>query len=70
MRAARVTKKTGPIIAARVISDPEGEAIAFSSKGQAIKVTLKGIRIAGRDTQGVKIMNLDEGDFLVGMVCV
>lgn len=69
VRTAKVTAKTGPIIAARIVGEEE-EVIAFSSKGQAIKTKLQAIRLASRDTQGVRVMNLSEGDTLVGIVCL
>jgi DNA gyrase/topoisomerase IV subunit A len=46
------------------------EVLAFSVKGQAIKTPLKDVRILSRATQGVKIMNLEKGDKLVGIVCL
>lgn len=69
IRTAKVTPKTGEIIAAKIVSD-EVEVIAFSIKGQAIKTDLKNVRVASRDTQGVRIMNLKSGDTLVGIVCL
>jgi DNA gyrase subunit A len=70
IKTAKVTERTGQVIDARVVSDENEEIIAFSSKGQAIRANLKDVRIAGRDTQGVKIMNLDEGDSLTAIVCL
>lgn len=70
IKTAKVTDRTGPVIDARVVSDENEEIIAFSSKGQAIRANLKDVRIAGRDTQGVKIMNLDAGDSLTAIVCL
>ncbi len=70
IRTAKVTEKTGKIIATRVIEDEMEEVIAFSKKGQALKTKIKDIRIASRATQGVRIMNLDKDDELVGVVCL
>ncbi len=70
IRTARVTGKTGEVIAAKIVGDEDEEVIAFSSKGQAIRTALKDIREASRDTQGVRVMNLKAGDRLVGIVCL
>ncbi|MCX6788398.1 MAG: DNA gyrase subunit A [Candidatus Jorgensenbacteria bacterium] len=70
IKTAKITEKTGKVIAARIISDEVEEVLAFSSKGQALRTKLADIRVAGRATQGVKIMNLDSGDSLMGIVCL
>lgn len=70
IKTAKITDKTGKVIAARIIGEDIEEAIAFSSKGQALRTKLSDIRVAGRATQGVKIMNLEEGDSIVGIVCL
>ncbi len=67
---AKITDKTGPIIGAHIIHQEMEEIIAFSSKGQAIRTNLKNVRLTGRSAQGVKIMNLEKGDKLVGIVCL
>lgn len=68
--AAKITAKTGPIIGAHIVNEEMEEIIAFSSKGQAIRTNLKAVRLTGRSAQGVRIMNLDKGDKLVGIVCL
>ena len=70
IKTAKVTEKTGPVIAANIIGEDVEETLAFSSKGQALKSALKDIRVAGRATQGVRIMNLEKGDKLIGIVCL
>ena len=69
IKTAKITAKTGPIIASQIIDEVE-EILAISAKGQILKTEIKSIRLAGRATQGVKIMNLDPGDKLVGMITV
>ncbi|MCL4400066.1 DNA gyrase subunit A, partial [Patescibacteria group bacterium] len=70
IKTAKTTEKTGPIIGAHVVGTETEEIIAFSSKGQAIKIPLADVRILSRATQGVKIMNLEKGDKIVGIVCL
>src|SRR3989475_808380 len=58
-----VTDRTGPLVGMRVIVNPEEEQlIVISEGGQVIRTPIENIRVAGRQTQGVIIMRLDEGD--------
>mgnify|MGYP001613386701 FL=1 len=70
IKTAKITDKTGPVIGAHIVDDKVEEVLAFSTKGQAIRTPLKDIRVLSRATQGVKIMNLEKGDNLVGIVCL
>lgn len=66
---AKVTQKTGSIIAAYLLTTEE-ELIALSTKGQVIRTSLKDVRTAGRATQGVRIMTLNSGDRVAGVICL
>ena len=66
---AKVTSKTGNVIAASII-DEEQEILALSKKGQIIKTKIATIRSSGRATQGVKIMSLEKGDSVTGIICL
>jgi len=58
-----VTERTGPLVGMRVVVNPEEEQlIVISEGGQVIRTPIENIRVAGRQTQGVIIMRLDEGD--------
>ncbi|MBI2604034.1 MAG: hypothetical protein HYW56_00655, partial [Candidatus Harrisonbacteria bacterium] len=63
------TAKTGPLISAHLVSD-ETELLALSGKGQIIRTSLESVRQAGRATQGVKVMSLNAGDHLIGVICL
>ena len=56
-----ITSKTGPIVDAAVV-EPEDKLMVLTEKGVTIRMEIAGIRAAGRSTQGVKLINLDEGD--------
>jgi DNA gyrase subunit A len=59
----QVTDKTGPLVGMRVIFKPEEEQlIVISTGGQVIRTPVENIRVAGRQTQGVIIMRLEEND--------
>ena len=58
-----VTDRTGPLVGMRVVTNREDEQlIVISEGGQVIRIPVEAIRVAGRQTQGVIIMRLDEGD--------
>lgn len=69
IRTATVNSKTGPVIATKILED-ETEILALSAKGQIIRTQLSSVRVAGRATQGVRIMNLNSGDRLAGVAII
>ncbi|MEK7110349.1 MAG: DNA gyrase C-terminal beta-propeller domain-containing protein, partial [Patescibacteria group bacterium] len=69
VKTANVTAKTGRLIAARLITD-EAEILALSAKGQVIRTELKSVRQTGRSAQGVRLMNMRDGDQVAGVVVI
>jgi len=67
---SKVTSKTGQVIASQVVTDQEEEVIAISKKSQVVRVGLKEIPALGRQTQGVRIMKLREGDSIASLICL
>lgn len=67
---SKVTPKTGLVIASQVVTDEEEEVIAISKKSQVVRVDLKEIPVLGRQTQGVRIMKLREGDSIASLICL
>ena len=67
IKTSKVTPKTGSIVGAQIIFE-ETELLALSAKGQVIKMEISSIRQAGRATQGVRVMRLNAGDKLIGVV--
>jgi DNA gyrase subunit A len=61
--------KTGDIVALKECQ-PEDELMMITKKGIMIRVPVEGIRVSGRNTQGVKIMNLTPGDLVVDVARV
>jgi len=66
----KVTDKTGKIITSKVVTDEEDEIAAISKKSQVIRVEVKEIPSLGRQTQGVRIMKLREGDSIASVTCI
>src|SRR5262245_12930451 len=55
------TDKTGDAVSLMEVL-PDDELMLITKAGVAIRMPVKGIRVAGRNTQGVKLVNLDECD--------
>lgn len=66
----KVTGKTGPLMAAKVVSESDEEIVAMSKKSQVIRVDIKEIPALSRATQGVRVMKLREGDALASLICL
>lgn len=67
IKAAVVTAKTGPIISVQTLDPEMVDAIMISKNGQTIRLSLKGIKLLGRTTQGVTIMRLGDSDKIVSI---
>ncbi len=69
IKTGNVTAKTGKVIASAVVSEEEAELVAISKKGQVIRTAIDEIPELGRQTQGVRVMKLREGDSLASLIC-
>jgi DNA gyrase subunit A len=70
IKTVKVTPKTGDLISARILTAELEELVAISKKSQVIRCDLKEVPTLGRDTQGVRIMKLREGDGLASLICL
>jgi DNA gyrase subunit A len=65
----KTTKRNGPVVGIVDVTD-EHELLMITSGGKIQRMAAKEINIIGRNTQGVRIMSLDEGDTLSAIVRV
>ncbi len=63
-------RRIGRIVGMRVVEDTSAELMVISTGGQIIRIPLTGVRISGRQTRGVIIMRLSEGDSVGSMAGV
>ncbi len=63
------TDKTGALVALMEVQ-PEDELMLITKHGVIIRQVVDGIRVISRNTQGVKVMNLDAGDTVVDVARV
>jgi DNA gyrase subunit A len=64
--AIQVNERNGPVIGA-VPADDADEVMLISSGGTLVRTRVKEISIMGRNTQGVRLISLTEGETLVGI---
>lgn len=62
IKTVKVTEKTGKLMVARVVTGEQEELLAVSKDSQVIRTEVSSIPTLGRDTQGVRIMKLRDGD--------
>jgi DNA gyrase subunit A len=62
IRAASCTARTGNVIGMHIVYSEKGDVVLASRKGQFIRMELRNIKKLGRDTQGVTLMRLKDGD--------
>jgi len=67
IKTVAITAKTGALITAHIVWR-EGEVVAISQKGQVIRTDINEIATQGRQTQGVRVMRLREGDKIAACV--
>ena len=63
------TEKTGDAVSIMEVL-PEDELMLMTKQGILIRMPVKGIRVAGRNTQGVKLVNLDDKDLVMAVARV
>jgi len=65
----KTSAKTGEVVAVRAVSEDE-QLMMITKNGVVNRQHVSAIRVIGRATQGVKLMNLDEGDLVVDVARV
>ncbi|MGL4595319.1 MAG: DNA gyrase C-terminal beta-propeller domain-containing protein, partial [Thermoguttaceae bacterium] len=66
LKDIKTTKRNGPVIGISRVFDTD-EVMMITAKGQIQRVAVSDIRVMGRNTQGVRLMNLDADDTLVAV---
>jgi DNA gyrase subunit A len=62
----KLTDKTGKLVGVVAVEDNH-DLMVLTSKGKMIRVSIKDISKTGKNTQGVRIVKLDEGDSVVSV---
>jgi DNA gyrase subunit A len=69
LRDIRTSDRNGQVIGIARVND-EDEIFMMTAKGKLQRIKAADINVIGRNTQGVRIMNVDEGDSLIAVVRV
>ncbi|PKO95772.1 MAG: DNA gyrase subunit A [Bacteroidetes bacterium HGW-Bacteroidetes-7] len=69
VKTINITEKTGALIAIKDVTD-ENDLMIINKSGITIRVAVSNIRLAGRATQGVKLINIKEGDSIAAVCSV
>ena len=69
VRTLNITEKTGKLVAIKNVTD-EDDLMIICRSGMTIRMPVSTIRVAGRATQGVKLINIREGDAIAAISVV
>ncbi len=69
IKTMNITEKTGKIVETAVVDDSD-KIIIVTSGGIVLKIRVAEIRVSGRSTQGVRLINLSEGDAVASLARV
>ena len=69
VKTLNITEKTGVLVAMKNVTD-ENDLMIINKSGLTIRMAVSDIRVAGRATQGVKLINIKEGDSIAAISAV
>ena len=61
-----MTDKNGAVVGIKSVTDAD-QLLLITERGQLIRIKVNGIRETGRAAQGVRVIQLEEGDRVVGL---
>ena len=69
VKTLNITEKTGALVALKNVTD-ENDLMIINRSGLTIRMAVSDIRVAGRATQGVRLINIKEGDSIAAISAV
>ncbi|MBR3653496.1 MAG: DNA gyrase subunit A, partial [Bacteroidales bacterium] len=66
VKTINITDKTGPLVAIKSVTE-ENDLMIITKSGLTIRMAASDIRVAGRATQGVRLINIREGDAIAAV---
>ena len=69
VKTLNITEKTGDLVAIKNVTD-ENDLMIINRSGLTIRMAVSGIKLAGRATQGVRLINIKEGDSIAAVSVV
>ena len=68
VKTLNITEKTGKLVAIKMVTD-ENDLMIINKSGITIRLKVEEVRIMGRATQGVRLINLEKRNDQIGSVC-
>ena len=69
VKTLNITEKTGDLVALKNVTD-DNDLMIINRSGLTIRMAVSGIKVAGRATQGVKLINIKDGDSIAAVSVV
>jgi len=69
VKTMKITSKTGPLVAIKKVTD-EKDLMIINKSGLTIRLAVADLRVMGRATQGVRLINLKEGESVAAVAVV
>ena len=69
VKTLNITEKTGALVAMKNVTD-DNDLMIINRSGLTIRMAVSGIKVAGRATQGVRLINIKEGDSIAAVSAV
>ncbi|RME16935.1 MAG: DNA gyrase subunit A, partial [Bacteroidetes bacterium] len=69
VKTINITEKTGFLVGIKLVTDSD-DLMIITKNGITIRLSLKDVRVMGRNTQGVRLINLDENDEIAAITAV
>ena len=69
VKTLNITEKTGSLVALKNVTD-ENDLMIINRSGLTIRMAVSGIKVAGRATQGVRLINIKDGDSIAAVSAV
>ncbi len=69
LRDIKTSERNGAVVDVVPVTDAD-EILVMTKGGKLQQLRADGISVIGRNTQGVRIMGMDEGDTVIAVVCV
>ncbi len=69
VKTLNITEKTGDLVSIKNVTD-ENDLMIINRSGLTIRMAVSGIKVAGRATQGVRLINIKEGDSIAAVSAV
>ena len=66
VKTINITEKTGPLVAIKSVTE-DNDLMIITKSGLTIRMSVSDIKLAGRATQGVKLINIKEGDSIAAV---